>query len=285
MSFLLDLNLAVTEEVSFADCSFEILRLDKIHPITGGNKWFKLVKNLEKFKAGNYAGILSFGGPFSNHIAALASACKAEGIPVVGVIRGDEKNNENITLKRALRDGMQLKFVSRGEYRMLRDPVFREMLLHDFRDYLIIPEGGSNADGVQGCEQIAGKVDSKYTDVMVAVGTGGTFSGIRRALPEKVKLWGIKVLEANQEQFVNEFTGNTYNDFLLPEYTFGGYAHPSETLQQFVQLWNHTKNVQVEPIYTGRLFFAAVDLMKKDFFGEKPRLLVIHSGGMQYLGD
>lgn len=285
MSLLLDIHQAVTEDVCFDGHSFSVLRLDKIHPVTGGNKWFKLQKNLEKYKQEGYAGILSFGGPFSNHIAALAAACNQEGIPSVGVIRGEEVQPLNVTLSRAVRDGMQLRFVPRGEYRLLRNPVYQEMLLQDFPGYLIIPEGGSNAEGVEGCGQIAERAGGEITDVMVAVGTGATYAGIRRKLPGHIRLWGIKVLEANQEQLVEKFSGHDCDSYLLPEYTFGGYARPSDPLQQFVMLWNRSMPVPIEPIYTGRLFFAAVDLLKKGFFGENPRLLVIHSGGMQYLGD
>lgn len=227
LKFEPDPHLAVTDNVVFDGQTFAVLRLDKIHPVTGGNKWYKLSKNLEKYREGGYAGILSFGGPFSNHIAALAAACKAEEIPAVGIIRGEENQLNNLTLTRAAADGMQLRFVPRSEYRLLRDPVYQEMLLQDFRDFMIIPEGGSNAEGVAGCERIADLVGDKFTDVMVAVGTGATFAGIRRVLPEQVRLYGVKVLEAKQELLVGKYAGVDCDAFLLPEYTFGGYARPA----------------------------------------------------------
>ena len=273
------------DEVRFGTHPFSVLRLDLIHPVTGGNKWFKLVKNIEKFRSGNYEGILSFGGPYSNHIAALATACKEEKIPCIGIIRGDEEQSVNITLTRAVNDGMKLHFVNRTIYRQLRDPDFRKVFLHDFQNFLMIPEGGSNDEGMEGCRQIAGFVDEHFTDVMVAVGTGATFSGIRQQLSSSQNLWGIKVVDAGQEQLIEQYTGKSESSFISDDYIFGGYARKSASLQRFVEGWNQSNKVQIEPIYTGRLFLAAAEMLEKGVFGENPRLLVIHSGGMQYLND
>ena len=285
MNRLINPAALITEEVNFDGHRFSVLRLDKIHPITGGNKWFKLVKNIAKFRAGGYEGILSFGGPFSNHIAALAAVCNEENIPCVGIIRGEEEQATNSTLSRTMKDGMKLKFVSRTIYRQLRDPAYREMFFHDTGNYLIIPEGGSNDDGVEGCGMIAEAIDERFTDVMVAVGTGATFAGIRKNLSPTQRLWGIKVVDARQELLIEKYTGLVNELSLSGDYIFGGYARKAEPLQQFVDRWNREVPVPIEPIYTGRLFYAANDMLRKGVLGENPRLLVIHSGGLQYLGD
>src|SRR3989344_5233976 len=102
-----------------------VLRLDRFRPEIGGNKYFKLKYNLQKAKEQNHHTLLSFGGAFSNHIAALAAAGKEFGFRTIGVIRGEELNpDSNPTLKLASQNGMHLHFVSREQYALKENETF-----------------------------------------------------------------------------------------------------------------------------------------------------------------
>ena len=92
-------------------------RDDLIHPDISGNKWRKLKYNIAEADKRGIKKILTFGGAFSNHIAATAAAGKLLGIETIGVIRGDE-GFENKTLQDAKENGMHLHFVSRAEYKL-----------------------------------------------------------------------------------------------------------------------------------------------------------------------
>jgi 1-aminocyclopropane-1-carboxylate deaminase len=264
-----------------------VLRLDTIHPLTGGNKWFKLKENLEQFYSGNYSAILSFGGAFSNHIAALADAGHQLGIPVIGIIRGEESAAQNPTLSRARAAGMKLVFVSRESYRRYRYPAEWSVLYEEFGDVLIVPEGGSNAAGVEGCKSIAGCIPEQFTDIALAVGTGATLTGLALGLKGRSKVMGLKVLEAKQENFIFSYPGISElpdgSLYLENRFTMGGYAVIHPDIEQFVNQWNKRYAIPIEPIYTGRLFYGIKALFEEGFFSEKSEVLVIHTGGRQYL--
>lgn len=272
-------------ELHGTGCTFSVLRLDKIHPIIGGNKAFKLYYNIRRFFEGSYEGIVSVGGKFSNHIAALAQVGKDFAIPTVGFIRGESSSTPTTTIHRAIENGMEINYVSREEYREIRkqDHPFKDFL--KYKNYLFVPEGGSNDLGVEGGKHIASFIPADITHVLCAVGTGATIKGIVKHLNSHQKIIGIKVLEAQQEEFIfqNLNAVSQKKIILNSEFTFGGYAKKNEVLDDFVQHWNENDSIKIEPIYTGRLFFAAHDLMKRIFFSKSAKVLIIHTGGLQYL--
>lgn len=263
------------------------MRLDLIHPVTGGNKWFKLQKNLALFHSGNYSSMLSFGGAFSNHIAALADAGQQAGIPVIGIIRGEESAAVNPTLSRARKAGMKLVFVSRESYRGYRYPSNWHALYEQFGNVLIVPEGGSNAAGVEGCKSIARLIPERFTDILLPVGTGATLTGLALALQGRSRVKGIKVLEAKQEQFVFNYPGISElpsgTVLLDNRFLMGSYSKPDEDVNRFVNQWNKSSSILIEPLYTGRMFYSLTTLFDEGYFSQDAQVLVIHTGGRQYL--
>ena len=175
-----------------------------IHPRVSGNKFRKLKYNLQKAQSENYKGILTFGGAFSNHIAATAAAGQALNIPTVGVIRGEElasKIDQNPTLRYAKSCGMHLEFVSRSTYKDKTTPEYLKTLLEIFKDFYIIPEGGTNALAIKGCQEILTETDQQFDVICCSVGTGGTLTGlINSSLPSQ-KIIGFPALKGG---FLNE---------------------------------------------------------------------------------
>ncbi len=267
-------------EVAFR---FSVLRLDMIHPVYGGNKLFKLVQNVSDYSAGAYDGILSFGGAYSNHIAALAGIGQQLAIPTVGIIRGEASSIGNQTLSRAAESGMRLEFVDREEYRRLRASGNTTELQRRYGNFLFVPEGGSNPSGIAGCCRIADYVPKNTKEVVMAVGTGATCVGLRQGLSPDKRIWGLKVLEASQENLWHDDPQSGIG--WIDRFTFGGYAKSTAELDVFVQEWNRQTDIWIEPVYTGKLFFGVIRLMEEGLlpFGEKT--LVIHTGGLQYLMD
>lgn len=271
-----------------AGVDISVLRLDKIDPITGGNKWFKLKYNIEECIRKKHDTILTFGGAYSNHIAATASVAHTEGLKSIGIIRGEEV--ENKTLLRAKAEGMQLHFVSREDYRKLRDQRNFPVLENKFGRCYIIPEGGSNELGVKGCERIAELIPTNAEMIFIPVGTAATISGLIRGLNRDVKVIGVPVLNAKDyfnkqiEYFLRDQIP-TANYILNHDYVFGGYAKSSELLNKFVDDFNSSHNLKVEPIYTGKMFFACFDMIKKGTIPSGTKIVLIHTGGLQYLSE
>lgn len=262
-----------------------VLRLDLIHAVAGGNKLFKLKYNLQKAHEENCDTLLTFGGAFSNHIAATALAGKENGFKTIGIIRGEKVLPLNKTLQFATSCGMQLEFVSRLYYKELR--LLPEKIISSLnnkpeainRKFYVLPEGGSNQLAEKGCAEIVDEIKIPFDYICVAVGTGTTLKGIALALKPYQKAIGISVV--NDLSLFNNLQTATCQ--LQTGYTFGGYAKTNQVLIDFIKKFNAENNFGIEPVYTGKLFYAVFDLIEKGFFEKEKTVVVVHTGGLQYL--
>ena len=261
-----------------------IKREDLIHTFVSGNKFRKLKYNLRQAKTENKTTLLTFGGAFSNHIAAVAFAGKENGFKTIGIIRGDElldKINENPTLKFAQENGMEFDFVSREEYRLKSETSFIEKLKHKFGDFYLIPEGGTNELAVKGCEEILTEEDAVFNYVCCAVGTGGTISGlINSALPHQ-KILGFPALKGDFLKDEIRIFAKKDNWNLISDYHFGGYGKINLELIEFINAFFEENKVPLDPIYTGKMVFGVIDLIEQHYFPENSKILLIHTGGIQ----
>lgn len=264
--------------------SVQIKREDLIHPFVSGNKFRKLKYNLLQAKAENQETLLTFGGAFSNHIAAVAFAGNEKGFKTVGIIRGDElasKVSENPTLLFAQNCGMQLEFISREDYRLKSEIYFLENLKQKFGDFYHIPEGGTNNLAIKGCEEILTSEDDDFDYICSSVGTGGTISGIINSVLPHQKVLGFPALKGDfLKEEIRSFVQND-NWELVTDYHFGGYAKVSAELIEFINHFYLENQIPLDPIYTGKMVFGVVDLIKKNYFPAKSKILLIHTGGIQ----
>jgi 1-aminocyclopropane-1-carboxylate deaminase len=266
----------------------DVLRLDKIHPVISGNKWFKLKYHLDNYNAGNYHGILTFGGAWSNHIAATAYTCYLKKINCIGIIRGEKPPRLSATLEQAKEHGMQLKFFSRENYRSrTADPATSTE--KEYANFYTIPEGGAGDIGEKGAAEILDIAPGgNYTHIACAVGTGTMLNGIKKRIsPDQeaigiivLKGWPTKTLQRSPSgSWGNENT--TANEKLFSDYHFGGYAKYTIELLSFMNEFYKKTNIPTDFVYTGKLAFAIYDLIKKDQFAAGSKILMIHSGGLQ----
>ena len=264
--------------------SLFIKREDLIHPFVSGNKFRKLKYNLLQAKVESQTTLLTFGGAFSNHIAAVAHAGKEHGFKTIGIIRGDElqdKITDNPTLLFAQECGMQLEFVSRANYRLKTEALFVAQLKASFGNFYLIPEGGTNDLAIKGCEEILTPEDADFNFICTAVGTGGTIAGlINSALPHQ-KVLGFPALK---EYFLpNEICKFAQNNNwkLQTEYHFGGYGKVTNEFIEWINLFYAKTKIPLDPIYTGKMVFGVLDLIEKNYFPPCSKILMIHTGGLQ----
>ena len=264
--------------------SLTIKREDLIHPLISGNKFRKLKYNLIEAKKSGYDTVLTYGGAYSNHIAATAYAGKESGFKTVGVIRGEElvdKWQENLTLKLAHENGMQFHFVSRDAYRNKENPSEIDNLKAMLGSFYRLPEGGSNDLAVQGCEEILTEADAAFDFICVSVGTGGTIAGIINARNSKQRVLGFPALKGDfLKEDIRKFT-NKENWELQTDYHFDGYAKVTTELIDFINEFRCETQISLDPIYTGKLIFGILDMVKKDRFQPNTSILAIHTGGIQ----
>lgn len=271
------------QQIFIRDISVTIRRLDLVHPQISGNKFFKLKYNFLEAQRQGYQHILSFGGAYSNHIAATAFSAQHFGFKSVGIIRGEELAHRalNPTLATAQKFGMQLHFVSRKQYRHKHEADYLLELGQKFPGHFVIPEGGTNALAIQGCQEILKEDDTQFDVICCAAGTGGTITGLIEASQTHQQVLGFSALKGSfLKDEVARLTSKT-NWNILDDYCCGGYAKTSPELMQFIQDFESRFSIPLEQVYTAKMLMGILDLIEKNYFPIGSRLLVIHSGGLQ----
>jgi 1-aminocyclopropane-1-carboxylate deaminase len=260
-----------------------ILRLDCIHPVVSGNKWFKLQYYLQQAIQEKKKGILTFGGGWSNHLVACAWACRQANLQCIGVVRGEQQ-----ALSPALQDAvdynMQLLFASRTGYR--NEAGMIQEMAQSYPDYIIVPQGGQGELGVEGAATILQLTSvNNYSHMVCAAGTGTMLAGLVKSSLPGQQVIGISSLKVDAQHnsitdFVRQQTGRT-NFTVSGDYHFGGYARHNDILIQFMNAFYSRHQVPTDFVYTGKLLYGVWDLVAKNYFPHDSRLLVIHSGGLQ----
>ena len=265
-------------------------REDTIHSLVSGNKFRKLKYNIQRAKQQQKNTLLTFGGAFSNHIVATAIAGNLNRFKTIGIIRGDELArdmdktlSQNPSLQKAYTNGMEFLFVTREAYRNKNTESFTKQLEKQFGDFFLIPEGGNNAMGIKGCEEILTKEDIKFDYICCPVGTGTTMTGLINTAQKHQKIIGFSVLKENfLTNEINKLVGAEKNNWKLQrEYHFGGYAKYNTRLISFINQFKKQTTVLLDPIYTGKMLYGIMDLIQKNQFSTNSKILAIHTGGIQ----
>ena len=274
----------------------QIKRDDLIHDVVSGNKWRKLKYNLLNLKQQKYAGAITFGGSYSNHIHAFAYACKQHNIPCVGIIRGEPHYANNFTLSWARHWGMHCHFVNRLTYRRRFEANYLNELMQQFPNHLVIPEGGSNAEAIKGVAEIISELTSQTTfdTLLTPVGSGGTLAGLIAGdslqYNKKHKILGVAVLKQAEYLVhdINQLLPNNaknHNDWqLLTQFHRGGYGKITAPDITRLKQINQQTGIIFEPVYSGKMMLALMDLIKQGFFQANERIVLLHTGGLQGLG-
>jgi 1-aminocyclopropane-1-carboxylate deaminase len=265
--------------------SLYIKRDDLIHQYVSGNKWRKLKFNIFSLLEQNKQILLTVGGAFSNHIMACAAASHFYNIKSIGIIRGEELNeNSNANLKYAAAQGMKLIFIDRNTYSTRYDDDFLINICNKynlkFDDIYIVPEGGANDLAMKGCEEIIEEIDLDFDYICTACGTGTTLFGLTNKLQSHQSAIGIDVLKYNFSLDDKISSLNLKNIEILHEYHFGGYSKKNETLVNFIQEFYMQTNIKLDYVYTGKMMFAIFDLMNKDYFKPNSKIIALHTGGI-----
>ncbi len=259
-------------------------REDQNHPFISGNKWWKLKYNLERALKDGHSTLVTFGGAYSNHLYATAAAARELGLNSIAVIRGEETLPLNPTLSFVKAAGTQLYYISREAYRNKAAPSFIQQLHDRFGNFYLIPEGGTNALAVKGCAEwaklVKEEVDFDY--LCLPVGTGGTMAGVIEGLNESSRVMGFPVLKGAifLEEEIKKYTFKN-NWELVYDYHFGGYGKITDELIEFIIQFEKQFNVPLDPIYTAKMMFGLIDLIKKQYFHQRSTILIMHTGGLQ----
>jgi len=262
-----------------------IKRDDLLHPIISGNKWRKLKYTLLYTLTHGQQHLISMGGAYSNHLHALAYIGYKLNLKTTGLIRGEQPEQENQTLSDLRKWGMDLKFVTRGEFRELR-----KCRAHDSKpakqyDGFWIPEGGANQYALNGISEILKEIDMDFNTLALACGTGATLAGLAKTLPENKQILGFSALKGGGflEKDIKKLLRkkSRHNWSVNFDYHFGGFAKSTEELTSFMESFTSQSNIPLEPVYTGKMLYGLFDLIQQGYFKKGSRIIAIHTGGLQ----
>ena len=260
-----------------------IKREDLTHPEISGNKYWKMFYNVKKYleKEVSERKIITFGGAFSNHIAAAAALGKEFGIETLGIIRGDELENtwqENPTLSLAHQNGMTFRFVTRETYR--DKETLMKNLQEEFPESLVVPEGGTNENAVEGIQFMLNEETQDFDYLCSAIGTGGTLSGISKFAEEYQKVLGFKaVKDESLEKRILNFSKR--QNFTIFDASDGGFGKITDENIRFINKFYQDFGIILEPVYTGKMLRKIFELIEEDYFPENSKILAFHTGGLQ----
>ncbi|MEO7523278.1 MAG: pyridoxal-phosphate dependent enzyme [Ferruginibacter sp.] len=263
-----------------------VARLDMVHPVISGNKLFKLHYFLEEAVQSSHKTILTFGGAYSNHLAATAFACKLAGLKSIGVVRGERPGELSPTLIACANDGMLVKFVSRNVYAQKDQLQFQNELKSEFGDCLIIPEGGYHPIGAKGASLIMDKLHFlNATHICLAAGTATTLAGLVQNRQNEEIIVAVPVLKNMNdiEQRISFLTTNAKASKLVifNDYHFGGYAKCTSALIGFMNELYEQNNLPTDFVYTAKMMYAIIDKIKTGYFEDGSFIVCLHTGGLQ----
>ena len=262
-------------------------RDDLLHPVISGNKWRKLQYILQHALVLNTQKIISMGGAYSNHLHALAYVGNKLGIKTLGKIRGERPEVLNPSLADMQKWGMDLEFVSRSEYRQLRTYKQHNDLPGIQHGEYWLPEGGALDLALQGVAELVDEIALDYDVLCVPCGTATTMAGLIGAAAENRQVLGFSALKGagflidEVENFLKSRNSHDSDWFIHLQYHFGGFAKTSPDLLSFIQQFECTHSIKLEPVYTGKMLYGVYDLIRQGYFKQGQKIIAIHTGGLQ----
>jgi 1-aminocyclopropane-1-carboxylate deaminase len=274
-------NIEPISYLSSPQVAIDTLRLDQIHPIVSGNKWYKLRFYIQEAIESQATTIASFGGPYSNHLVALAYMAKENGLKCIGYVRSNDGEPITPTLQEAIDYGMEIVFAGRSAFQEKKNELLSQNQ-ESTNGLYFVNEGGYGVLGAKGASTLMG--DWSYDYIVCAVGTGTMIAGILNAVAKHQKIIGIPVLknEGTIHSEIAELLDDKNANFtLLHQFHQGGYAKTTPDQIEFMnRLWAHA-SIPTDIVYTGKVFYAVEQLMHANYFNPNSKVLIIHSGGLQ----
>lgn len=262
-----------------------MMRLDLIRSWASGNKYFKLKYGLQEALSSGAKVIVSKGGMFSNHLAALSEACLAFNIQLVAVIRSYAPDEGNPAIRRLRAHGQEIIYLPPSQYKSFNVEESARL----FPASLFIPEGGLSESGIRGTSEIMQHcLVCSTSHIVVAGGTMGTASGIVAAAPTSAKVIIVPAWKGCTHEYFSGILSKfgvdpVCNWDIWPDYHFGGFGKFNQQLVEFMTQFTEATSIPLDPVYTGKVMYAIDDKLRSGFFNDRDSIIAVHTGGMQGL--
>jgi D-cysteine desulfhydrase len=282
-----------------------IKRDDQTGLASGGNKTRKLEYLIQKALDNGCDTVITAGAQQSNHCRQTAAACAIANLKCHLLLGGTapKKYNGNLLLSDLL--GSQIHFTGENRKGEDIDSLKKELELKGKKPF-IIPYGGSNITGALGFvnavkelkEQLVAQ-NVKIDYLFFASSSGGTQAGLTlgndlynlnmKLIPigiDKNETHGLG-LEEMVLQLVNEgkLLLNLKKEYTLKDlkidndYNEAGYGIITKNEKVAIKELAHNEGILLDPVYSGRAFYAMMDYLKKNKISSNTNILFWHTGG------
>jgi D-cysteine desulfhydrase len=298
----------------YAPYNIFIKRDDQTGLASGGNKTRKLEYLIQEALNHGCDTVITAGAQQSNHCRQTAAACSIAKLKCHLLLGGNEpeKFNGNLLLSHLL--GAQIHFT--GEHRKGEDiDRLKQKLELEGKKPFIVPYGGSNLTGALGFVNAIKELKSQLTAqnlkidyLFFASSSGGTQAGLIlgndlhhlniNLIPvgiDKSETQGLSLEEAVLN-IVNEGKSllNIKKEYTLVDvkinndYNEAGYGVITENETEAIKELAQNEGIILDPVYTGRAFYAMLNYLKKHKIPTNTNILFWHTGGLPanfYYGD
>ena len=259
-------------------------RDDLIHPIISGNKWRKLKFNISEAINHGKTDLISFGGPYSNHLLAFAASCDLFGLNCHAYHRGNiDESNPVIKFLRS--KNAQLHELSYTAYRKRNDPPFlNQLMVQHHSESILIPEGGNNDLAKKGIEELSREITAQLDSIdyaCVAIGTGATFCGLNQFLTNTTIVQGFCIFthKQNQKQKQQMIQDAYHEEQFIDDYHFGGLGSFPDELLRFIQQFKTETGILLDRSYNAKMMYGIYDRIAQGKYPKGTKIVVLNTGG------
>lgn len=272
----------------------------------GGNKARKLEYLIFDALSKNCDTVITAGAQQSNHCRQTAAACAVAGLECHLALGGNEPEKYEGNLLSAFLFGAKIHFT--GEHRKGEDiPAIKSELERKNKKCCVIPYGGSNVTGALGYVNAVSELKEQLEEmslnidhIFFASSSGGTYAGLilgSEIFNLKTELMPVKIdkeeqegitLEENILNIINQGAEllNMKKEFsasdvkLIRGYDSPGYGVVTENETSAIKQLAESEGILLDPVYTGRSFFAMLDHLEKKKLKTNSNILFLHTGGL-----
>jgi 1-aminocyclopropane-1-carboxylate deaminase len=259
-----------------------VKRDDLKDPFFGGNKFRKLAGIFHEAALEGKRGIVSFGGPFSNHLIAVAALAHRREIPFRAIVRGHVVRNP--ALDKIAAWGASIEFVPNDSFKMVED----EWITIP-KDYLVIPMGGFDQNALFGVAEMMAEIEAHSprlpTHYGVGAGTGTTAAGMASVILSSQELMVFPALKFPAprlwfDQVLHEMEVCPKGQLaVFGEAAGKGYARFEEWIPRFIDECTEEYDLPWDPVYGVKMAREVITLTEADYFPRGSFLVLIHTGG------
>jgi 1-aminocyclopropane-1-carboxylate deaminase len=281
-----------------------VKRDDVMELAFGGNKIRKLEFILADAKSKGANAIITRGAYHSNHARLTAAAGAKLGFEVYLVLYPPPE--KPIVQGNLLPDyllGAHVVYVSdSSEADEATEKLVKELEDKGRRPY-IIPGGGTSPEGVYGYALAAPEILEQLQSygvkpdyIIHATGTGTTQAGLilgAKLLGLEAHIIGVSVgrtanevkkrivdlIERAAEKLNLKIDVKPEDVTVYDRYTFGGYGVVTREVVEAMTYAARKEALILDPVYTGKAFYALLDLVRRGEIKESSNVVFIHTGG------